>query len=58
MDFTEFSRICEEIEAISGRLEMIDVIASVLPGLSDDELPAHHEPPVRGRRLCRREEEG
>lgn len=39
MDFSEFSRICGEIEAIRGRLEMIDVIASVLPGLSDDELP-------------------
>ncbi|NVO66541.1 ATP-dependent DNA ligase [Methanofollis tationis] len=39
MDFAEFSRICEEIEGISGRLEMIDVIAGVLSSLSNDELP-------------------
>jgi len=39
MDFAEFSVICERIEGISGRLEMIAEIAAVLPALSDDELP-------------------
>jgi len=39
MLFLEFSRCCEEIEGISGRLEMIDVISRVLPGLSPEELP-------------------
>jgi DNA ligase-1 len=38
MDFSEFSRICQQLEGISGRLEMIDVISQVLPGLGDDEL--------------------
>jgi len=39
MLFLEFSRCCEELEGISGRLDMIDVISRVLPSLSDDELP-------------------
>ncbi|MEN6442423.1 MAG: ATP-dependent DNA ligase [Methanoregula sp.] len=39
MLFMEFSRCCEQLEGISGRLEMIDVISRVLPGLSPDELP-------------------
>ena len=39
MLFLEFSRCCEEIEGISGRLDMIDVISRVLPGLSPEELP-------------------
>jgi DNA ligase-1 len=39
MDFAEFSLICERIEGISGRLEMIEIVASVLPHLSEDELP-------------------
>ncbi|TAJ43550.1 ATP-dependent DNA ligase [Methanofollis fontis] len=39
MDFAEFSRICEHLEGLSGRLEMIAEIASVMPSLSDDELP-------------------
>ncbi|MGA2161695.1 MAG: ATP-dependent DNA ligase [Methanoregula sp.] len=39
MLFLEFSQCCEEIEGISGRLDMIDVISRVLPGLSPDELP-------------------
>jgi DNA ligase 1 len=39
MDFSEFSRICQQLEGISGRLEMIDVISRVLPGLQDEELP-------------------
>jgi len=39
MLFAEFSKICEHLEGISGRLEMIDVISRVLPGLSQEELP-------------------
>ncbi|HUH79303.1 MAG TPA: ATP-dependent DNA ligase [Methanoregula sp.] len=39
MLFMEFSRICERLEGISSRLEMIDVISRALPGLSDPELP-------------------
>ena len=39
MLFIEFSRCCERLEGISGRLEMIDVISRELPGLSADELP-------------------
>jgi DNA ligase-1 len=39
MLFMEFSRCCEQLEGISGRLEMIDVISRVLLGLSPEELP-------------------
>ena len=39
MLFSEFSRCCERLEGISGRLEMIDLISRELPGLSPDELP-------------------
>jgi DNA ligase-1 len=39
MLFMDFSRCCERLEAISGRLDMIDIIAQELPDLSDDELP-------------------
>jgi DNA ligase-1 len=39
MLFMEFSRTCEKLEGISGRLEMIDIISRVLPDLSDEELP-------------------
>ncbi|MBN1431717.1 MAG: ATP-dependent DNA ligase [Methanomicrobiaceae archaeon] len=39
MQFSEFSKICEQLEKISGRLDTIDMIASVLPSLDDDELP-------------------
>jgi DNA ligase 1 len=39
MDFSEFSRICQQLEEISGRLEMIDVISRMLPSLQDEELP-------------------
>ncbi len=39
MLFAEFSQCCEQIEGISGRLEMIDVISRVLPGLTPEELP-------------------
>ena len=39
MLFIEFSRCCERLEGLSGRLEMIDLISRELPGLSPDELP-------------------
>ena len=39
MLFMDFSRCCENLEGISGRLEMIDVISKELPGLTDEELP-------------------
>ncbi len=39
MLFREFSAICERVEALSGRLEMIDELAKVLPALDDTELP-------------------
>ncbi|MFZ2074706.1 MAG: ATP-dependent DNA ligase [Methanoregula sp.] len=39
MLFLEFARCCEEIEGLSGRLDMIDVISRALPGLSPEELP-------------------
>jgi DNA ligase-1 len=39
MNFGEFARICEQLEGISGRLEMIGIISRVLPTLDDDELP-------------------
>ena len=39
MLFREFSEICERVEALSGRLEMIDELAKVLPGLVDTDLP-------------------
>jgi DNA ligase-1 len=39
MLFMEFSKTCEKLEGISGRLEMIDLISTVLPGLSQEELP-------------------
>lgn len=39
MLFNEFSEICEKIEETSGRLDSIDIIAGVLPGLSVEELP-------------------
>jgi DNA ligase-1 len=39
MLFIEFSRCCERLEGLSGRLEMIDVISRELPPLSADELP-------------------
>jgi DNA ligase-1 len=39
MLFREFSAICERIEDLSGRLEMIGELAKVLPGLDDAELP-------------------
>ncbi|MCU0629899.1 MAG: ATP-dependent DNA ligase [Methanoregulaceae archaeon] len=39
MLFREFSAICEQLEGISGRLEMIDLISRRLPSLSDEELP-------------------
>ncbi|QSZ67693.1 ATP-dependent DNA ligase [Methanofollis aquaemaris] len=39
MEFAAFSRVCEQLEGMSGRLEMIDLVASILPSLSDEELP-------------------
>lgn len=39
MLFLEFARICDRLEAIPGRLEMIDLISRTLPILSDEELP-------------------
>jgi DNA ligase-1 len=39
MLFREFARICERLEALSGRLEMIDLLAGELPQLDDRELP-------------------
>lgn len=39
MEFAEFAALCEQLEALAGRLEMRDLVASVLPGLDSDELP-------------------
>ncbi len=39
MLFVDFARCCDQLEGISGRLEMIDIISRELPGLSDEELP-------------------
>jgi len=39
MLFMDFSKTCEKLEGISGRLEMIDLISTVLPTLSPEELP-------------------
>ncbi|KUG21010.1 MAG: ATP-dependent DNA ligase [Methanomicrobiaceae archaeon] len=39
MLFIEFARHCERLEGIAGRLESIDVVSEILPGLSDDDLP-------------------
>ncbi|EHQ36899.1 ATP-dependent DNA ligase [Methanoplanus limicola] len=39
MNFIDFSEFCDTLESISGRLEMIDLIAEKLPGLSDEDMP-------------------
>ena len=39
MQFLEFARICEQLEGIPGRLDMIEQVATVLPRLDDEELP-------------------
>ena len=39
MNFIDFSEFCDRLESIPGRLEMIDLIAEILPGLSDEDLP-------------------
>ena len=39
MLFMDFSRICEQLEGTSGRLDMIGIISRVLPDLSGEELP-------------------
>jgi DNA ligase-1 len=41
MLFMDFSRTCETLEGISGRLEMIDIISKELTGLSPEELPVY-----------------
>jgi DNA ligase-1 len=39
MLFMDFARCCEKLEGTSGRLDMIDIIAAELPGLTEEELP-------------------
>ncbi|NLA38972.1 MAG: DNA ligase, partial [Methanomicrobiales archaeon] len=39
MQFLEFALICERLEGISGRLDMIEIVSTVLSGLADEELP-------------------
>jgi DNA ligase 1 len=39
MLFMDFSRVCEQLEGTSGRLDMIDIISRVLPTLTPEELP-------------------
>lgn len=39
MRFSEFADICDRIGKLSGRLEMIDSIAEILPGLDEANLP-------------------
>ncbi len=38
MEFAEFALVCERLEALAARLEMRDLIASLLPGLDEAEL--------------------
>jgi len=39
MLFMDFSRVCEQLEGTAGRLDMIEIISRVLPGLTPEELP-------------------
>jgi len=39
MKFLEFARICEQMENISGRLEMTEKISGILAGLDERDLP-------------------
>jgi DNA ligase-1 len=39
VEFAAFAALCEQLEALAGRLEMRNLIASVLPGLDEAELP-------------------
>ena len=39
MQFIEFARYCDRLEAMSGRLEMIDVVSELLSSLTEEELP-------------------
>jgi len=39
VEFAEFAALCERLEALAGRLEMRDLVASVLPALDEAELP-------------------
>ncbi|MDD1715537.1 MAG: ATP-dependent DNA ligase [Methanolinea sp.] len=48
MRFSEFARICEDLEGISGRLDAINLIADVLPSLDEEDLPVFTRF-VRGR---------
>ncbi len=48
MLFMDFAKTCEKLEGISGRLDMIDLISTVLPTLSPEELPVFVRL-VRGR---------
>jgi DNA ligase-1 len=41
MLFMDFSRTCDKLEGISGRLEMIDIISRELPILAPEELPVY-----------------
>ncbi len=41
MLFMDFSRTCGNLEGLSGRLEMIDVISRELPALDAEELPIY-----------------
>lgn len=39
MLFSDFSDVCQQLEVIPGRLDMIDLMSRKLPALDDDELP-------------------
>lgn len=39
MQFIEFAHICERLEGINGRLDLIEEVSTVLPHLEDEELP-------------------
>jgi DNA ligase-1 len=39
MEFFDFSKICDRLEGVSSRLEMIDIVSKALPGLNNEELP-------------------
>ncbi|PKG33782.1 ATP-dependent DNA ligase [Methanoregula sp.] len=39
MLFQDFAQTCGQLEKTSGRLDMIEIISQVLPGLTDEELP-------------------
>jgi len=39
MLFQDFAQTCGQLEKTSGRLDMIEIISQVLPGLTEEELP-------------------